>query len=129
MRFDLSPGLTSTLERFVRPEDTASRYGASDLEVLATPQLVAFVEFTALSLVQPRLPEEYGTVGMSINLKHLKPTPVGMKVSCTVNLVEVDQKRLVFEFRAQDEEGLIGTGMHERYIIHTESFTQRLVKK
>ena len=40
-------------------------------------------------------------------------------------LVEVDRKRLVFEVKAYDEAGEIGSGTHERFIIENEKFMKR----
>ena len=45
-----------------------------------------------------------------------------MKVTCETELVKVDGRALTFEVKAYDECGLIGEGVHERFIITEEKF-------
>ena len=129
MEFNLAPGLTFSLEKTVLPEDTAARYGSGLVEVFATPAMVAFMENTSLQCVLKHLPEGFNTVGTEICVKHIKATPVGMKVFCTAELTEADGRRLLFRVTAKDEEGEIGSGTHERFIIDTKKFMEKLSKK
>ena len=62
----------------------------------------------------------------SVDISHSKATPVGMKVTCESTLVEVDRRRLVFELLAYDEKGEIGRGRHERFVIDTRKFMEKL---
>jgi predicted thioesterase len=107
-------------------EDTAARYGSGLVEVYATPAMVALMEKTCLTSVLPFLPEGHGTVGVKVDITHNKATPVGMKVTCESTLVEVDRRRLVFELLAYDEKGEIGRGRHERFVIDTRKFMEKL---
>ena len=61
-----------------------------------------------------------------MDITHSKATPVGMKVTCESKLLEVDRRRLVFELVARDEKGEIGKGRHERFIIDTKKFMEKL---
>jgi predicted thioesterase len=45
-----------------------------------------------------------------------------MKVWSESTLVEVDRRKLVFRVSAYDEKGLIGEGVHERFLIDTAKF-------
>ncbi len=113
----------------VTPQNTAKALGSGGLEVFATPAMIALMEKTAAESVSSLLDEGWGTVGMSISVKHTAPTPVGMKVSCESLLTEVDGRRLVFEVTASDENGVIGSGIHERFIINNEKFIQKVNEK
>ena len=106
----------------VTEENTAKKLGSGLLPVFATPAMVALMESTATNSVLAELAENEGTVGISLNVKHISATPVGMSVYCISELVEIDKKRLVFEVEAYDETGLIGQGTHERFIIDNEKF-------
>jgi predicted thioesterase len=75
--------------------------------------------------VSPLLEEGQSTVGTIVNVKHVAATPVGMEVSCESELIEIDRRRLVFNVKAYDECGLIGEGVHERFIIDVEKFMSR----
>jgi len=122
----LETGITHTEKKKVEKADTAARYGSGTLEVFATPAMIALMENTALKTVMPYLPQGHDTVGFEVNIRHLKPTPVGQSVECEALLREVKDKKLTFELVARDEKGVIGKGTHIRYIIDTEKFMSNL---
>ena len=129
MEFNLPVGLSYTSKKKVTIDDAASRYGSGLIEVFATPALVALMENAALMAVASHLPEGFNTVGIEISTTHVKATPIGMEVKATASLVNVDGKKLTFEIVAEDEEGVIGKGVHSRFIIDTEKFMAMLTKK
>jgi len=127
MKFNnIKKGLTLTLNNTVKKEDTAATYGSGLLDVYATPAMVAFMENTSLNVVRSLLPEGYDTVGTQINIKHIKATPVGMEVTCTSTLINVDGPKLEFELECFDKKGIIGKGIHKRYIINKNEFIKAL---
>jgi predicted thioesterase len=126
MELEISVGVKGKEELVVTFEDTAARYGSGLVEVFATPAMVALMEKTCLTSVRPYLPEGYGTVGIKIDVSHSRATPVGMRVICESTLVEIDRRRLVFEVVAHDEKGEIGRGRHERFVIDTGKFMEKL---
>jgi fluoroacetyl-CoA thioesterase len=126
MEIQIPMGVKGKEELVVAYEDTAARYGSGLVEVYATPAMVALMEKTCLNSVLSYLPEGYGTVGVKVDIVHSKATPIGMKVTCESTLLEVDRRRLVFELVAQDEKGVIGKGRHERFIIDTRKFMEKL---
>ena len=68
-------------------------------------------------------------MGTKVSISHVSATPTGMKVTCESELVEIDRKRLVFSVKAFDERGLIGEGVHERFIIDNDKFLRRTQEK
>jgi len=122
----LETGLELELEIIVTPQDTAKAYGSGLVEVFATPAMVALMEKTALQLVAPHLEEGKNTVGTEISVKHIKATPLGKRVQSFAKLVEINGPKLKFEVEAYDEDGLIGTGTHKRYIIDEKAFMASL---
>ena len=129
MEFNLEIGMKATKTQVVHHQHTAKSYGSGLLEVFATPAMIALMEGTALEVVQQHLPHGYGTVGMSVNIKHLAATPLQMMVTCEAELIEIDGKKLTFKVTAKDEKDLIGEGIHERYIIDEAKFLQRVESK
>lgn len=125
----LNIGMSLELSKMVEASDSARNYGSGLVDVFATPAMIAFMEQTCLKLAQQGIAAEEGTVGTLVNMTHTKATPIGMKVWCQANLIEMDKRRLVFEVIARDEEAEIGRGNHERFIINTEKFMARLIKK
>jgi len=126
MEHTLKEGLQYTAMQKVMKKDTASEYGSGFVEVFATPAMIALMENAALKTVLPHLPKGYNTVGFAINIKHLKPTPVGMEVQCTARLISIEGKKLSFEVEAFDQEGKIGAGTHIRYIINNKKFMENI---
>ncbi len=106
-------------------ENTATAVGSGVLKVFATPCMLALMEKTACDSVIPYLEEGFGSVGTEVNIKHLAATPIGMTVRCESELIEVDGRRLVFTVKAYDEAGLIGEGLHERFVVNNEKFQSK----
>ena len=125
----LEIGITGRHEEVVTLELTAARVGSGLVEVYATPMMIALMEKTCADAVEPYLAEGESTVGTLVNVTHSAATPVGMKVMCECELVEVDRRRLVFRVAASDERGPIGEGTHERFIINREKFQAKVNMK
>ncbi len=125
---NLHIGILGNKSTIVSAEQTASKYGSGLIEVFATPAMIGLMESTAQSSIQPYLPKGEITLGIEVNIKHLKATPIGMLVKCESKLIEIKGKTLVFEVIAHDETGLIGTGTHTRYIVDANIFMEKLVK-
>lgn len=126
MEFNLSEGLEYTQEIEITSKDTAKYYGSGNLEVFATPAMIALMENSAVRCISSNLEKGFDTVGIEINAKHTRATKVGLKVTCTARLVEIDGKRLLFEIKASDQDGPIGFASHKRYIIDPEKFMNRI---
>ena len=76
----LQVGLTYETAITVTKKDTASVWGSGLLPVYATPAMIALMEHTASKSVESFMETGYTTVGVSVNIKHLAATPVGMRV-------------------------------------------------
>ena len=122
-------GLKGHLEQTVTEEVTADRIGSGLVKVFATPMMIALIEQTCNVSVVPYLEPGQGTVGTHVDVSHCAATPVGMRVWCDSELVEVDRRRLVFAVKAYDECGLIGEGRHERFIIDSAKFQAKIDAK
>lgn len=126
MEFELKPGISALIETVVTENDSAVKYASGTLEVYATPAMIALMENAAKSCVGLHLPSQYTTVGIEVNIRHIKPTGIGSKVKCEAILQEVKGKKLFFNVVAWDEKGKIGEGIHVRYIVESEDFMKRL---
>lgn len=122
----LKTGMEHTIEHEVRPEDSARNIGSGLLDVYSTPAMIALMEKSAMLLVQDSLGEGQGTVGVSVNIKHLKASRIGASVSAKAVLTEIDGNRLVFDLQVREGEKMIGSGEHQRFIIDEVKFLSRL---
>ena len=125
----ITTGIKGRLEQTVTDQLTAAHIGSGLVKVFATPMMIALIEQTCYESVLPYLEEGQGTVGTLVNVTHSAATPVGMRVWCESQLVEVDRRRLVFEVKAYDECGLIGEGRHERFVIDSSKFQAKIDAK
>lgn len=128
MNYNLKEGIRGYKEMIVLHEATAARFGSGLVEVFATPAMVALMEGTCQFSIQELLPEGYITVGSEVNIKHLKATPKDEKVWCESELIKIEGRKLTFRVDAWDTAGKIGTGTHQRFIVHAETFMNRLAK-
>ena len=121
----LSVGIKGNLERTVTEDLTAEALGSGLLPVFATPAAVALAEETAWRSVAGELEEGQGTVGTLMELAHIAATPLGMKVRCETELVEIDRRKLVFTVKIYDEKEKVADGRHERFIIDNAKFLSK----
>ena len=122
----LKTGIEHTIKHTVRPEDSARDIGSGLLDVFSTPAMIALMEKSAMMLVQNDLEEGQGTVGIAVNIKHLKASKIGVEVSAKATLTAVDDRRLSFALQVFEGDKLIGTGEHQRYIIDEAKFLAAL---
>ena len=119
-------GLRHSEQLVVEHKDTAAVYGSGALEVFATPAMIALMEKTCLMAVCDKIGEGNTTVGIAVNIKHLKASPVGSTIRCEAELTEVDRRRLVFAVKCFEGESLIGEGIHERFVVESAKFMAKL---
>jgi predicted thioesterase len=122
----LEIGMTHTVEMEVAEKHCTTR---GEYKVFSTPSMTQFVEMTAQALAAPYLKPGQGQVGMSVNIRHLAPTPVGRKVRAEAELVAIDRRRLTFKVKVFDDVEQVGEAEHERFVIDLDKYIERLRKK
>jgi predicted thioesterase len=122
----VNTGLKYTSELIVSEEVTARRMGSGDMDVLATPAMMALMENAAMLAVAPHLPEGSTTVGGYIASSHLAPSKIGDHVTATATVIKVDGKKIEFKVEAHCGDTLLGEGTHLRFIVDRKKFTERL---
>lgn len=122
-------GIKGREEIVVTKEVTAATIGSGMVEVFATPMMIALMENTCAKSVVSQLQGDESTVGTHVNVSHCAATPIGMKVYCESELIEIDRRKLTFKVTAYDERGVIGEGVHERFIIDSKKFQEKINSK
>ena len=111
----------------VSDEDTASSLGSGDLDVLATPRLLAWCERATVAALAGRLDDASSTVGTRVELAHLRASAVGAEVTVRADLVHVDGRLLRFDVVAEDADGaVLGHGQVTRVVVDRARFLGRL---
>lgn len=122
----LEKGLSASATAVVTAANTARAMGSGDMEVFATPAMVALMEHAAMRAVAAALPEGATTVGAEMNCSHIKPSALGAEITATAVLASVEGRRLTFNVGATDGAGMIGEGTHVRYVVDRARFLAKL---
>lgn len=122
----IKKGLQATSTEKVLFTKTAAAAGSGDLQVYATPAMAALMENAAVKLTQPFLAEDESTVGIKLNITHERATAPGKTITATAELLGQEGRQLFFAVTAEDEEGIIGRGQHERFVINRTKFLAKL---
>ena len=101
----------------VTDEMTAKRIGTAGSKILSTPNMLSLMEACALELAKEYLEEGMTTVGAEAHVRHLAPTPVGMKVTATATLRSLEGRKMWFDIEVNDEKGKCGDGWHKRVMV------------
>ena len=123
------PGLTGRAEMIVGEGDLVRQLGNIDVDVLATPRLVQLMEAATVQTIQEFIPPEQLSLGTRVKIRHLSPTPLGMKVIAHALLKEINGNRLFFLIDAYDEVEKVAEGEHERVLVSKERFLQKVNRK
>ena len=111
------------------PEHSAQKFFHGVPDVFGTPFLGGLFEGTSAALMAPHLAPGEQSVGISMNLKHTAPTPLGMEVRAVTEVTAVEGRKVTFQVDGFDEKEKIGEAVHERFIINAEKFLQRVEAK
>jgi fluoroacetyl-CoA thioesterase len=115
-------GCEATITHMVTGADTASTLGSGDVDVLATPAVVALCERAAVAAVGPSLGANETSVGVRVEIDHIAPTVPGLEVSATAKLRGIDGRRLKFDVEVSDRAGVVARVTHIRVVVDRDRF-------
>ena len=118
--------MKDTLEWEVTERLTTTR---GEFKVFSTPSMCLFAEMASHKLVTPHLKPGQGQVGLTVNIRHMAPTPIGKTVRAEVELIEIDRRRLKFHVQIFDDVEQIGDVRHDRFVVDLDKYTDKLRKK
>ena len=114
-QFDnIQPGITRTYDLTVAEEHVVSPTG---IQILSTPMMIRHMELNSAKLISPMLPTNFSSVGYEVYIRHKAPAHLGAKITVWSELVEVDDRKLLFAVRVTEGKKLIGEGTHRRTIV------------
>ena len=123
------PGMTHELKIKTRLEDSARKFYPHLPDVYATPFLAGLMERVSAELINMHLQAGEQSVGISMNLKHMAATPLGMEIRVKTEVTAVEGRKLTFRLEAFDEVEQIGEATHERFVIQADKFNARVAEK
>jgi predicted thioesterase len=121
----LEPGIERT-DRFTVEGDLVTDVrGTLPVKVLATPGMIAMIEYCAATLALDNLEGGNVTVGFEVCVKHVAAAPEGAECTVTAVLREVeDGRKLRFDVEVREGDRTIGVGTHERRVVQRAGFGQ-----
>ena len=103
MKAQVKVGATGEAGFTVEPQHTIDFNRPGLPPVLSTPSLIWFLEHAAIAALEPVLEPGEVSLGTEIEIQHVAPTPVGLKVACTARVVRTDGPAVTFQVEARDE--------------------------
>ena len=123
------PGMTHELKVKTKSEDSAQKFYPHLPDVFATPFLAGLMERVSAELINMHLKPGEQSVGISMDLKHMAATPLGMEIRVRTEVTAVEGRKLTFRLEAFDEVEKIGEASHERFVIQADKFNARVAEK
>src|SRR3954468_20852312 len=128
MKPSLKIGLATSKTLTVDEERCIGFMGREGM-VYATPKMVSDVEYTCRDFLLEHLDAGEDSVGTQVLIDHLAATPLGLRVTVSIKVVEVEKRRVKFEFSVKDPVEEAGRGTHTRFIVETAKTRERLAAK
>lgn len=120
----------------VNRQHSAARIGSGPqlsqdgrLEVLSTPSLIAFMEILAYQMLEERLPDEFTSVGVQVEISHQAPSPVGSVIRIHSQVSQIEGRKVTFLLQAWDEREKVGEGTHTRVVVDRQRFIHTVLGK
>jgi fluoroacetyl-CoA thioesterase len=130
---ELEPNATATASLVVGPQHLASsisgQTGDEFPPVLATARMIALMEVAASRVLIPLLGPGELSVGVTVDITHTAPTPLGAEVTATARYAGREGKLFLFEVSCADKGGEVGRGWHKRAIVSSERLQAGAAKR
>jgi fluoroacetyl-CoA thioesterase len=121
---------TSGEMRFVVEQNHVIDFATDGMPaVLSTPILIGLLERTSRQTLAPFLEADERSVGAEIELRHMAPTPIGQKVTCTARVISAQGSQVTFQVEARDQHELVARGLHKRAVVRVGSFAKKVEQK
>lgn len=128
MKTTLATGLSFS-KSVVVDESRCIGFMGKEGMVYATPRMVSDVEYACRDYLLAHLDPGEDSVGAHVSIDHLAATPLGLEVTIEAKVVEVDRRKVTFEFTVRDPVEQCGRGRHVRFVVETAKSRERLAAK
>ena len=91
--------------------------------------MINLIEAAALDAVEHLLPGGHQSLGTHLDVSHVAATPVGLQVTATAKVVQVEGRTITFRVEAHDTVETIGGGTHQRVVVSVSRFDERVQRK
>ena len=128
MKQSLKPGL-ELKKTLTVDESRCIGFMGKEGMVYATPRMVSDVEYACRDFLLAHLDQGEDSVGAHVSIDHLAATPLGLTVEISAKVVEVDRRKVTFEFSVRDPVEECGRGRHVRFVADKAKSFERIKAK
>ncbi|MBU6245590.1 MAG: hypothetical protein KGP12_10300 [Actinomycetales bacterium] len=121
-----APGMHATVVQVVGRADTARALGSGEVDALATPRLIAWLEEATCLALADALDAGQTSVGIAIDITHVRASPVGATIECRASVRSVDGSRVCFAVLAEQDGRVVAQGEVTRAVVDRAAFDARL---
>jgi fluoroacetyl-CoA thioesterase len=125
----VSVGQNSMYSKVIQHSDTSEAYSSGLKNLLATPKLIHMAIESGIQTIDPYLPDEYISVGISTSFTHTAATSLGMTVTVRTTVIAVEEHDILLEIKAWDEQGDIGHGLHKRAVLTKKEIEEKAAER
>lgn len=119
-------GMHAGVAHVVGVGDTARAVGSGEVDALATPRLIAWLEEATCLALADALGAGQTSVGTAIDIRHLRASPVGATIDCRASVLSVDRSRVRFAVQAAQDGHVVAQGEVTRVVVDRAEFDARL---
>ena len=125
---DMKPGMT--YQRTITVEDSrAISFMGEELRVYATPHVVSDLEYACRDFIKEHLPESQDSVGAHVEIRHLKPTPMGCRARHELTVTEVEGRSITCAIEVFDDLEKVATASHTRFVVDVDRLRKTIAQK
>ena len=119
-----------TYQRTITVDDSrAINFMGNELRVYATPHVVSDLEYACRDFIKEHLPEGQDSVGAHVEIRHLKPTPMGYKARHELTVAKVEGRNITCAIEVFDDLEKVATASHTRFVVDVERLKKAIVQK
>jgi predicted thioesterase len=122
-------GQNAMYSKTVQHSDTSESYSSGLKGLLTTPKIIHMAIEAAIKAIDPYLPQDYVSVGISTSFEHTAPTSLGMTVTVRTSITAIDGNEILLNIQAWDELGDIGHGQHKRSVVTRQSIEEKALER
>ncbi|OWJ55917.1 MULTISPECIES: thioesterase, FlK family [Paraburkholderia] len=102
--------------------DTAAKIGNDGVHAVSTPAVIALVEETCHSNIKGGYSDGQGSVGTSVNVRHIAPAWPGRVLTVESTVERFDRRAVLFNVSVTQDARTVMTGSHERALVELARF-------
>jgi len=116
MKDTLKPGI-STAKTYVVDEGRTVSFMGDALRIYATPAVVADTEYACLEFLDKHCDEHESSVGAHVDIRHMKPTPLGAEVTHEITIKSVEGPQVTLDVVVSDKIEEVARISHTRVVV------------